>query len=895
PQLLLTIWKLAKAIMSQKMAPPVSPSKRSAAPPPPNKSRRSRPKHQITVTEDIICRGNTHLLAGRNRQAIELYTDVLYTKSPGHIIAFLNRSLAYVCDNPDLAVIDAYRAGVLIQSARSNNRRAHQRRSEIMHYFRTESICAKAGHPWTRVGHMPLKNLQHFKHIVWADAPLATLLIGINPDLVTKSDYYCNRLEARAVYLLCGALYQLNAGAAHEALGIISDALRNCRLTAEEDQHLKGLGDRTLNGLTDFAILARDRGKEMDDEDLILLPQNGTMGPVPKPEVSAKTRLTNHPVSVYWGDMHQPDYSRSKTHVDLMDCVAAVSQTCTPFVRDLSRYGVCAVPGLQASKDLYPGDTILYERSPWHVTTSAPAVVLEAWQKNKAGQLRLYCDTCATALLLPDDFVMEMMFQAPPQSDVIKTSPDSPTEGNNDQDSKDLEHKNKVKAIASAHISFCHEQHQSSYCSTACRRLRRAFDPGIHEEVMEHELRTEKHPTELPPLPGPKPSHPRSEYSHSKAQIIYDLLFLRIYASALNEDQHPLELTRFFRMKARMPDSNPPNPLDIAKGRAPWSFHNNVVRPINSINRYHAALKQDPFQYLEQSDGWVINTLLHKIHQNVVISRGAMSAFTLNVRKESKTWRHRGFEPWVGENAVYQSEQELDEVWVGQINPVVNMITYANEKHGEKPNCWLRYDQGVRVIAGQPDDPPDKTSVAIKKDGMLLQKRPAFMGGSPFEITEYTQKTPGSPSSNGNANRDEVFFDDDMDEDGEDEKSIWNSSDSDDSDDSDDDAENPTVKNGGETGSESMDLAEDSDELLDFAYTDSNPSTSSSGDNASAGSPVRGNGTPPTSPPPIQDNTQQPESQAEPINKPLRLVLRPPRPPPLPLSDGGDMGNMGGS
>ncbi|KAL8806221.1 MAG: hypothetical protein Q9182_001496 [Xanthomendoza sp. 2 TL-2023] len=879
------------------MSSPSLSLKRSAAPsPPPNQPESSKPGHDTTIAENIIFQGNIHLLAGRNRQAIELYTDVLYKQSPGHIIALLNRSLAYVCANPGLAVIDAYRAGILIQNSRGNNPRAHSRAAEIMHYLRTESMCVKAGHHWTRLAREPLKTFQHFEHIKWADMPLANLLIGENPDLVTNCsllamhNYYCNRLEARAIYLLCGALMEMSSGASHEALGLISDALVNCPLTAVEAQYLRRLGDGILQRLTDLATFVQDKGEEADDEHLVLLPLNGSLIQIKKPEVSAKNRVTTCPATIYWRDLHEPDYTNPKTLDDLVNFVATVSQSCSPFIRNQ-----CGLFGLRASKDLYSGDTVLYERSPWHVTTSAPSAVLKAWQKNRIGQLRLYCDTCATALLLPDSFVTEMLLQAPGQRDFIKTSGDSFAMGNDVQDSKGLEHKKKVKAIASAHISFCHNKHLNSYCSATCRRLRRAFDPGIHEEVIETELRTKRIPTELPPLPDHRCWHPRHLYSHSKAQTIYDLLFLRIYAAALNENKHPLELTKFFSnnlFMEKQADSEPPNRANADTentNMAPWSFDNNVVRPINSINRFHAALKQDPFEYLEQSDGWVIKTILNKIHRNVEISKGAMSAFTLNLRKESKIWHHRGFEPWVGKDSVYQSEQEFDEVWVGRIDPVVNMIFPANEALGEKPNCWFRHDQGIRVIAGQPGDPPDNTSVVIKKGETILRKRPTFLGGGPFEVMQDAQSNPQRPSSNGNGNGDEVSFDDDMNEDGEDEKSTWDSSEGDDR-----DAENATNKNIGDTCADSMDHADDSDELLDFHYTDSNPSSPESDDDASAESPIKGTETPPTSPPPVPENMQQPKPQVKPINKRLRRVLKPHRRPAQPPPDNGDTKDIGG-
>lgn len=62
---------------------------------------------------------NTALSDGRIGDAIRHYTEVLYKQSPGHVCAFLNRSLAYLEDGDcELAVMDAYRAGLAASELR---------------------------------------------------------------------------------------------------------------------------------------------------------------------------------------------------------------------------------------------------------------------------------------------------------------------------------------------------------------------------------------------------------------------------------------------------------------------------------------------------------------------------------------------------------------------------------------------------------------------------------------------------------------------------------------------------------------------------------------------------------------------------------------------------------
>ena len=60
---------------------------------------------------DFMVRANIALSCGRSQEAIDLYTRVLYELSPGHVCAFLNRSMAYLEEGYyELAVMDAYRA-----------------------------------------------------------------------------------------------------------------------------------------------------------------------------------------------------------------------------------------------------------------------------------------------------------------------------------------------------------------------------------------------------------------------------------------------------------------------------------------------------------------------------------------------------------------------------------------------------------------------------------------------------------------------------------------------------------------------------------------------------------------------------------------------------------------
>ena len=67
----------------------------------------------------VMVRGNIALTTGKSKEAIEHYTEVLYKLSPGHVCAFLNRSMAYLEQGYyELAAMDAHRAKIATDELR---------------------------------------------------------------------------------------------------------------------------------------------------------------------------------------------------------------------------------------------------------------------------------------------------------------------------------------------------------------------------------------------------------------------------------------------------------------------------------------------------------------------------------------------------------------------------------------------------------------------------------------------------------------------------------------------------------------------------------------------------------------------------------------------------------
>lgn len=743
------------------LPPSPRPSPLHEVPPPPKplpppKPSSPSPKRRVrlhlnrkgSAPDEVIFRANSLLSSGDSRKAIELYTQILYDKAPGHIIAFLNRSMAYVHERrPELAAVDAYRAFMSINILKTSNRLKGRPRSlETLRYLRLESLMVELGRDWTQGDKRYIPCPAAF----WPKRPLASLIMDMDDENCpvwheVGIENVCPRLEVRAIFRLCGALFDCRGGAAQEALGLIDDIGYSSKLYEPENRCFKFLGDGIVSMVTQTIDIYRQIGKETDDEYVVLMPIDGVATPRITPGTALKTRVTVGPALQYWTDTYEPDFAKPDTHRELSELVAASSNSCIPVAVDQSSVGLSPRIELRASRDHLPGDPIVYERGSWNVTTCSPEKVLDAWHKNKAGCLRLYCDTCATALLMSEDLVAYAMADAHSEDGSSERTMREWKSTVKDMEISDEQRERRVKWSLQTHITLCSPDHEAWYCCTTCRRNRRVFDPGVHESKIESELRNVKAHTSSLPLDNDNVSagHPRGLYNHSKTQTLYDLLFLRIYASALNQQRHPLELVKFLRGGLSPASTySPDQPSGKKPGQVPFSFQNNIVRPIWIINQYHRSLKQDPFRYLEQSDGWVINTLLAKIQHSVEIATGAMSAIIFDIDKEEKTYCYRGLEAWVSDKneAVYDSEEELNEVWIARLDPLVSMIRVADEAKSEKPNCWVKYEEGIRIIAGQPDDPLDEKTVAVKQGEVMLRTKPKFLGGSPYHVVPYSQR-----------------------------------------------------------------------------------------------------------------------------------------------------------
>lgn len=688
-------------------------------------------------------------------EAIRLYTQVLYETSPGHVVALLNRSLAYIwVGRPELAAVDAYRAALGSNEMRS--RPFSLREFDFDRYLAAERRHVAAGASWFNATS---------RHIIdegwrsWRRRPLASFLIddpGAPVQDLTLSNL-CARLEVKATYRLCGALLECEGGCLNDALGLISDSLTTLVMTVAERRYFQSLGDEVMVQLEILNHRTRALGKPVeDDEDVVALEDIWGKQRLQVRQLSLmKNKVTMVSRVLYPEDKIQPNYEFSQSHEGLQSFVQRYSPSTSPFVLERSQEQMEPDIELRASQDIFPGDLLLTERNAFHVSTYIPQKVL-ANRKNyyTEGPMIFYCDSCATRLLLPEPLVYDLLLSIPDQ---VRASASSA------RDSIDISRQPTESPLAALKdcdpstfpainlpLSFCASDHLTIYCSNTCRRLRRAFDEGLHNTMTEQELRLPVRGSTLPPLEHVAPNHPRSLFNQPKAQILYDLLFLRVYASAMYSRQHPLELLQHVNgglytvSTTHVADrKGRPIPIEEHKHRTlPWSFTNNIIKPIHSIHSYHKAKGEDYWRFLKYADGWMINTILAKIQHGTQVSRGPVYTKSYDIKGKLRQRLYHDGSEWERERSVFKGESTVEEVWVGRLDPILNMIKVADPAKGEVPNVAVTMREGVEVRAlGD-----ERASRAAIPTGEALL-RPALSGTTTArEAVREPSKTP-SPVS----------------------------------------------------------------------------------------------------------------------------------------------------
>jgi len=712
--------------------------------PPLSRQPRLRLVQRRGTPEDVLLRANKHLSEGQPEKAIKLYTEVLYKLSTASVCALLNRSLAYSCIQlPELAVVDAYRAGIVANQMRENADNGLVKYQAATKYLRTEGLHVDGNEAWT-------SSRRRFVRGDWAYTPLSSIVINDVPENGVKDKYepfsihkrqvVCIALEIRAIYRLCGALYLCGGGARSDALGLIDDTVKSCK--GMEDWEwvcFQSLGNMIISntmqpwddGLSDpqsLVSMSKSMRRKQEEEKQ-------------KTKEGMRAKTTSMKLMGYHMDVYKPELDNTDWQQLLRSWVHKSSSNCTPFIvetGDIWDETATSYAELRADRDVNAGELILTEQTVSNVTTSIPEDIFE--NQYATPSRRYYCDTCASLLIVPTQLPVRykgtdvpIPTPSPPShSSITSESSMNAAHGSDNgisehdplissQRESDVDSplsaseltagppsrppdRTGPNSTAPSDFLFCCPTHDVPTCSSACRKSREPFDLGLCHTSTERELRNDH-------LIDPPTSKP---LDNRKRQCLVDLLFLRIFVKAFNKRSHPLQDSDVVFATCG------PNHQGAPEEERTWSFSANVVRPIHHLDQFFEQIRTDQFAQLDKCDGWIINTLMSKISTSMRVSKSPRYAKVFNLDGNIVS----AFTPFdQGWNDIMHEEPLREDPypwkdkdpWIGSIHSIFNMIRIANPAKGETPNVVVVQREGLQCYA-------------VSKNGL----EPAIEAGQPL-------------------------------------------------------------------------------------------------------------------------------------------------------------------
>ncbi|MCJ1259545.1 hypothetical protein MMC24_007383 [Lignoscripta atroalba] len=702
--------------------------------------------HSRDSADDLLFRANALLARGEAEKALGLYTRVLYETCPGHVCGFLNRSLAYVAlGYPELAVADAYRAAVasydmrLIEQCTSVEER---RATAIVRYLRAEKLHKQSAEPWTSAPDCYVGQ-------GWMSLHLASLMI--EPEVNNKkTEVNCDSLELQALFRMCGALWQCGGGAVSDALGLIEDAMKKFTMTVDERYCFTLLGDCILEDVQGILEEAATRSPGSSEHNITVPGRDfGLRKARFRSLMAAKVTLVSR--EIYPWNSHEPDMRLFKNVEDLEIYADDVAKSCT-IRSGLATPDQSAMFRLMAAKDIYPDETVLSESSILQVTTASPADIKGC-----------YCDACAAVMMTPDEVRARVLANRPKNwsSGASAGSADSypayklTSNSCDEQAAKDEPFFSQstddyttarrtrttspkapdpspdAKSDLTPDVHYCNSCSEVPFCSTNCFAKSGDYHPILCGTVTEQDIRSSYIGQELA-FEGHNLSKlvDKDLFIHPKAHCLYDLLLVRILVLAADKDIHPLDLnevrylngdlrstaatdasTYFKWLRAvnttdpALYPSSPSPPVPRKSKTLPWSFQNNIVRPIH----YLKEIGLDPVTQLQRCDAWVINTLIAKIMYSTRITKGVRHVrqydeegkliAALDLALDEVLGKGKGREREKGNRKRKgNGNGENDGVWVGTLHTIFSMVGVADPDKGEVPNVSVSEHGVVRCF-----------------------------------------------------------------------------------------------------------------------------------------------------------------------------------------------------
>ena len=737
----------------------------------------------INGFEDLMIKANIYLSHHRAETALEVYTKIIYEVSPGNPCALLNRSLAYlVLGYPELAVADAYRAatfiydldiyessGYPIQTDQTQNGALIRATAK---YLRIEQLYLEMEEKWTT---RPAYNSG------WLEWPMAKIIIGAPLNAATRSGIPWKTLELTALFRLSGALWYCGGGAISDALGMIDEALargkydtnhlnRNVRIQFVSLGNLimEDVEEHLSQNSTSFQVSMRNKTTLVNR---VVYPWNDhehskdifthvselekyisktatscTALPLPSASTRSGLRL------VASKDMYPKELVLRETSA--LQVTASAADNNMPG----SYCDVCSAL-LVTPDELRQRTFISQPSSPGASTIASPPY---NWPKTVTESFWIPTWTTSPANQRPAVSV----HQNSGSDFSSQTSPTSPPPDTNPYDTSTAPVHGEPPQTGSKHsqsgrsdsphdrptplntpdleseFTCCNECKQVSYCSREC------YDAAsFHDVLCNKKVELEIRSSYLAAAAKLARSDPEDwvdgKFVHPKERCLYDLLLVRILGMTYNDNVHPLDQSevRWLNGGLLSPDAlvasyeaNRDGARDLEMYDSslfkeaqklkllPWTFMNNVVRPIQYIKTLGFD-HSDQHLHVKNFDGWVINTLYAKIMESTQINEGARLV---------KVYNDEGMLV----SAETPGSDKLDQaVLSGSIFPTYSLVGVTNASLEEKPNVDDTDLGTVRCVCRPIEEETNENNLGGESANMDLSD-------------EQTMVTPTSPQQN---------------------------------------------------------------------------------------------------------------------------------------------------
>ncbi|KAF2740505.1 hypothetical protein EJ04DRAFT_572326 [Polyplosphaeria fusca] len=669
---------------------PSSSFKRSEEAPPTAPTPRLRLSNKNGTVTQAIAQANRSLAASRFQQALEGYTQILTTLSPGHPVAFLNRSLCYiVLDFPQLAAIDAYRALIAHNYILSMDPdridgqpllfKLHQYTVEAdpkVDTWKTDRDCCVASGT--------------FRYL---DVELASIRVRASPRLkYTKPGWKKPTLEGnffdhilwdirlRASYRIAVSLWKCGGGALFTAMSWLSET---------EELPFCGPKDREqLMELHNHILLEIERvlTAEKNIRENLRLHQGWLKSALEEHEQTGikgllKTQHTTTKRQLFPWDL----YSLSPTREDNNTILEQLN----------SRYGDGACRLTFKNEGNPHADLVLIATK--RIELNAVILRDPSFHAASPADRHKVCNSCCTWLSVQTQ-TMEKATGAAKSTDAEKKTIDIEEQGEPMEEqpvestevvspstpSQPLEYQKEGSSIGNVplHLYLClHGMDEPFYTLTEGNSwgLPEPTYTNLLNGILKNLL------AKAAPVPDMIVDHPLS-MPHWQ-QMTGDMLAPRDLG---NDDTAILwNANTSTPLNELFPDRDYPNPSFNPDHHIPWSFNSNVEVPIQAL-LHIGARKSKELGYptaldCRRFDGWALETMRCKIEAGVRVS---------TFPRFSKVFGVDGFEESSDKIAAEYPEDRQEwgkggGEWMASLNPHFGGIKKANVEYGEEPNVKI--------------------------------------------------------------------------------------------------------------------------------------------------------------------------------------------------------------